>query len=147
MAGPMRWVGLVLLALSLGAAAAPDDEAQRRMAVRVDASNTAQWIFRVHTTIPAAPGPLRLLYPRWLPGYHGPAGDVVQLAGLTVRAGTQRLPWTRAPDELHGFDVTVPAGARAVDVEYQWLGPTKGSQAPTVQSRDALAVTWPALVL
>ena len=117
------------------------------MTVGVDATNTAQWIFQVHATIPAAPGPLRLLYPRWLPGYHGPAGDVAQLAGLSVQAGGQRLPWTRAADELHGFDVLVPPGAQAVEVRYQWLGPTKDSQAPALQSRDALGLTWPTLLL
>jgi predicted metalloprotease with PDZ domain len=117
------------------------------MTVRVDASNTAQWIFQVHATIPAAPGPLRLLYPRWVPGYHGPAGDVTQLAGLTVSAGGERLLWTRAPDELHGFDVQVPAGVQAVEVRYQWLGPTKDSQAPALLSRDALGLTWTTLLL
>jgi len=117
------------------------------MTVRVDATNTAQWIFQVHATIPAAPGPLRLLYPRWLPGYHGPVGDVAQLAGLTVRVGGQRLLWTRAPDELQGFDVQVPAGASAVDVHYQWLGPSKGALTDNLLSRDALGLTWPALLL
>lgn len=130
------------------ATAATDDTSPRpAMTVRVDASNTAQWIFQVHATIPAAPGSLRLLYPRWLPGHHGPVGDVSQLAGLTVRVGGQRLLWTRAPDELHGFDVQVPAGAQAVDVHYQWLGPSKGALSDSLQTRDALALTWPALLL
>lgn len=140
--------------LCLTATAAPDHTTptptptpRPTMTVRVDASNTAQWIFQVHATIPAAPGPLRLLYPRWLPGHHGPVGDVTQLAGLTVRVGGQRLLWTRAPDELHGFDVQVPDGAHAVDVHYQWLGPTKGALTDSLLSRDALALTWPSLVL
>ncbi|RZL36791.1 MAG: M61 family peptidase [Rubrivivax sp.] len=128
-------------------AASDDDTPRPAMTVRVDASNTAQWIFQVHETIPAESGPLRLLYPRWLPGFHGPAGDVVQLAGLTVRVGGQRLLWTRAADELHGFDVQVPEGAHAIDVHYQWLGPTKGALSDSLQSRDALALTWPSLLL
>lgn len=134
----------VWLCLGMAAEAAPP---QRAMTVRVDATNTAQWIFQVHATIPAAPGPLRLLYPRWLPGHHGPAGDVTQIAGLTVRVGGKRLPWTRAPDELHGFDVQVPPGADAVDVHYQWLGPTQGALFNSLLSREALGLTWPAVIL
>lgn len=128
--------------------AAPDDTTpQPAMTVRVDATNTAQWIFQVHATIPAAPGPLRLLYPRWIPGHHGPTGDVAQLAGLTVRVGGKRLLWTRATDDLQGFDVQVPAGVHAVDVHYQWLGPTRNSLAPALLSRDAFALIWPTLLL
>jgi len=141
-------LGAVCASLCLGAAAPPDDTPPLpAMTVRVDATNTAQWIFQVHATIPAAPGPLRLLYPRWIPGHHGPSGDVAQLAGLTVRVGGQRLLWMRAPDDLHGFDVQVPVGATAVDVHYQWLGPSKGVETNSLLSRDALALTWPSLVL
>src|SRR5271167_2450179 len=43
----------------------------------VDATDTAHGIFRVHETIPVEhPGPLVLLYPRWLPGHHSPNGPI-----------------------------------------------------------------------
>ncbi|PTT92015.1 hypothetical protein DBR42_02820, partial [Pelomonas sp. HMWF004] len=66
------------------------------MTVRVDATNTGQTIFKVHQQLPVdgnRAGQLRLLYPRWLPGWHGPYGDVSQIAGLTARVGGTRLAW------------------------------------------------------
>ena len=41
------------------------------IALAVDASNVAQYIFTVHETIPVAKGAaLTLLYPEWRPGNH-----------------------------------------------------------------------------
>lgn len=134
---------LSLLSLLTTAQAAPDS---RPMTLRVDAANTGQWIFNVHASLPAVPGRLRLLYPRWLPGYHGPEGDVQQIAGLCFFAAGKRLAWQRAADDLHAFEVDVPAGATQVAVNFQWLGVGKAAT-PLLQSRDALAVPWTALVL
>ena len=117
------------------------------MAVDVDASNVGQWIYQVRQTIPAAPGPLRLHYPRWLPGFHGPHGDTTQIAGLMVQAGGQPLPWQRPAGELQAFDVVVPAGARAIEVSFQWLGAPKVVMYAPPMTRDALGLQWHAVVL
>ena len=59
----------------------------------VDASQPAQGIIRVHEVIPVAkPGPLVLLYPRWLPGNHAPNGPISKFAGLVVHAGGTVVP-------------------------------------------------------
>ena len=43
----------------------------------VDATDLAHAIFKVRETIPVAgPGPLTLLYPKWLPGYHAPQAEI-----------------------------------------------------------------------
>ena len=44
--------------------------------LQVDASDLDRRIFRVKETIPVKPGPLTLLYPRWLPGNHAPNGRI-----------------------------------------------------------------------
>jgi len=54
------------------------------IALQVDATDLDRRIFRVKETLPVKPGPLTLLYPRWLPGNHGPTGVIAQLAGLTM---------------------------------------------------------------
>src|ERR1700733_2314513 len=62
--------------------------------LRVDATNIAQKIFKVHERIPVKPGPVTLLYPQWLLGAHAPAdGSLAQFAGLTLRADRQRIEW------------------------------------------------------
>src|SRR5687768_16685792 len=69
----------------------------------VDASDVARRILHARMTIPAAPGPLTLQYPKWLPGEHGPTGPVTDVAGLKIHAGGQLLPWRRDPTEMYAF--------------------------------------------
>jgi predicted metalloprotease with PDZ domain len=148
------WAAMVLSLGAAGACAASEAPAAALwpgvMVVRVDATNTGQAIFRVHQQLPvdpARPGRLRLLYPRWLPGWHGPYGDVSQIAGLTVRVGGMRLAWQRPADNPFAFDIDVPAGAAAVDVHFQWLGSGSNSPYAAPMTRDLLSIQWPALTL
>src|SRR5205823_12060670 len=90
----------------------------------------------VHTkvTIPANPGPLTLYYPKWIPGTHGPIGPISEQAGLKVTAGSQKLPWKRDDVDTYAYTVTVPEGAKSIEVKFDlvlqpagtgsWLGTT-----------------------
>lgn len=95
--------------------------------LEVDASDTAQRIFRVRQTIPVVAGPLTLLYPQWLPGNHAPRGPIDKLAGLTItaagaRAG-QKIAWKRDPADVYAFHLDVPQGVTSIVAEYQTLTP------------------------
>ena len=35
--------------------------------------------------MPVQPGPLTLLYPKWLPGNHSPTGQIEKVAGLVIK--------------------------------------------------------------
>lgn len=128
--------------------AAPRDIAYPgTLRLHVDATNIAQRIFTVRATIPASPGPMTLLYPQWLPANHAPRGPIDRLAGLVVGAGGQRLTWRRDPVDVFAFHVDVPAGAAALDLEYQFLTPTAGGQGRTVVTPEMLNLQWNAVVL
>ena len=58
----------------------------------VDATDVAHGIFRTTETIPVQPGPLVLLYPKWLPGNHSPTGQINKIAGLTFTANGKTIP-------------------------------------------------------
>ncbi|KQN25378.1 peptidase M61 [Sphingomonas sp. Leaf33] len=95
----------------------------------VDATNIGQGIYRVKQRVPVAEaGPLTLLMPAWLPGKHGPRGEIEKLAGLKITANGKTLAWTRDPVDVYAFHVDVPAGAKAVDLDFQFLGATAGNQ-------------------
>jgi predicted metalloprotease with PDZ domain len=127
---------------------APRDEAYPgTIQLHVDATNTEQRIFNVRATIPASPGPLTLLFPEWLPANHAPRGPIDKLAGLIVRAGGQRIEWRRDPVEVYAFHIDVPAGAKAVDLEYQYLSPTAGDQGRIVVTPEMLNLQWNTVVL
>ena len=48
----------------------------------VDATHAPQKILHAQLQIPALPGNFTLVYPKWIPGEHGPTGPIVDLTGL-----------------------------------------------------------------
>jgi predicted metalloprotease with PDZ domain len=89
--------------------------------LRVDATEAARKIYHAELTIPASPGPLTLVYPKWIPGEHAPTGPITDLAGLKISAGGKTLEWRRDSLEMFAFHIMVPAGASAVDVKLDFL--------------------------
>src|SRR5207247_10216660 len=86
------------------------------MTLRVDATEAPRKIYHAELNIPAAPGPLTLFYPKWIPGEHAPTGPITDLSGLHFSAGGETLVWKRDSVELFAFHITVPQGASSVDV-------------------------------
>jgi predicted metalloprotease with PDZ domain len=143
---------LALLAPLLHAQPAPpappaDTAYPGTLTLQVDATDLAHRIFRVRETLPAQPGPLTLYYPRWIPGTHAPSGTVVALAGLVIRAAGQPVAWRRDPLDVHAFRIEVPAGAAALEIEFQFLSPVNGDSGRVVATPDMLNVQWNAVLL
>jgi predicted metalloprotease with PDZ domain len=129
---------------------APQDTpyAPGAIVLEVDATDTAQRIFRVKQTIPVAPGPLTLLYPQWLPGNHGPRGPIDKLAGLVISAGNgQKLAWKRDPADVYAFHLEVPQGVTSITTEYQTLTPADPSQGRVVMTPNMLNLQFNTVVL
>src|SRR5262245_31992030 len=62
----------------------------------VDARDLPRHLLHADITIPCRPGPLRLWYPKWVPGTHGPAGPVQNVGGLRLETvDGQPLAWHR----------------------------------------------------
>lgn len=116
--------------------------------ISVDATDLDRRIFRVRETVPVAgPGPLTLLYPRWIPGGHTPRGDLANLAGLIVTAGGKRLEWTRDTVEVAAYHIDVPDGVKEVELEFQYLSPTDGDQGRIVVTPEMLNIQWISMAL
>jgi len=114
----------------------------------VDATDIAHRIFRVRESIPVVDGrPLILLFPQWLPGNHRPSGRVDFLAGLTIRADGKRVEWTRDTVEVYGFHVTPPAGARTLEVEFDFNTPLDSGQGRVQVTPEMLNLQWNQVVL
>ena len=110
----------------------------------VDASDTAQGIFRVRESIPVQPGALTLLYPQWIPGDHSPTGPIAMLAGLRLSANGQPLKWTRDKYNVYAFHLDVPAGVSTVEAQFQYLSPRDGGYEITDRMTD---MEWSKLAL
>jgi predicted metalloprotease with PDZ domain len=124
--------------------AAPRDSAfPGTIDLAVDATDLDHHVFRVHETLKVAgAGPLTLLFPKWIPGDHGPTGPLSALAGLVIRNGGERLDWRRDPVDVNAFHVDVPQGAEKLDVEFQYLSPTQSAQGRVVMTGSMLDVQW-----
>ncbi|MGQ2991980.1 M61 family metallopeptidase [Brevundimonas sp.] len=87
-----------------------------------DITDLDRRIVSVRQTIPvAAPGPLTLLYPKFLPGNHADTGPIQLIAGVTVTANGQRVEWVRDTLEPYAFHLDIPAGVTEIEVAFQWL--------------------------
>ncbi|MFC3069917.1 M61 family metallopeptidase [Phenylobacterium soli] len=129
--------------------AAPQDVAYPgALTVQVDATDLERRIFRIHETIPVTgPGPMTLLYPEWVPGGHSPRNPLYGVSGLTIRAGGQAVPWTRDPVQVFAFHVTPPAGATALEVDFEFLSPTAPDQGRMMMTPEMLSAEWIDLAL
>ncbi|HEX7958995.1 MAG TPA: M61 family peptidase [Terriglobales bacterium] len=110
----------------------------------VDATDAPRKIIHAKMTIPAAAGPLTLVYPKWIPGEHGPTGPVVDTAGIVISANGQPLQWTRDDVEMYALHVNVPAGASSVDVAMDFLATAaaEGFSAGASSSEKLVIVSW-----
>ncbi|WP_266159586.1 M61 family metallopeptidase, partial [Dyella silvatica] len=115
--------------------------------IRVDATDVARRIFRIHETVPAVPGPLTLLYPQWTAGEHSPTGPLDKFAGLTIKANGKLLPWTRDPLNVYAFHLEVPPGADAVELEFQFLSSQGKDQGNVMMTPQMLDLRWVAMSL
>jgi len=119
------------------------------LTVRLDARDVARK--RVHTdlTMSVAPGPLTLVFPKWIPGEHAPTGPLASMIGLWISANGSAIGWTRDPLDIYAFRLTVPDGVDQLSISLDTGLATSGigfSAAPT--SSEQLAVlSWNQFVL
>src|SRR4051812_45953235 len=72
--------------------------------LKVDASEAPRQILHASLGIPVRPGPLTLLYPKWIPGEHGPTGPITDLVNLRMKAADKTIEWRRDPEEMYAFN-------------------------------------------
>lgn len=113
----------------------------------MDATDTAHRVFTVREAVPLqagqAPGDVVLLYPEWETASHAPTATAAELAGLVVRVDGRRVAWRRDPVDVHAFRVPLPAGARTLALEFQFLAPAT----PALLRPDLVVVPWHRLLL
>jgi predicted metalloprotease with PDZ domain len=107
----------------------------------VDLTDARQKIFRVRESVPVKPGPLVLLYPKWVPGEHIPSGPLDAVAGLRITGAGQRIAWRRDLENMFALNLQVPANVDRIDLEFQFLSPSAGGRfGQGVSATDQLVV-------
>ncbi len=110
----------------------------------VDATDAPRRMLHARMTIPAKPGPFTLVYPKWIPGEHGPTGPVVDTAGIFISANGQQLQWVRDDVDMYALHINVPAGASSLDVSLDFLATAaaEGFSAGASSSEKLVIVSW-----
>lgn len=109
----------------------------------VDASDAARGIHRIHETVPVRGSRhLTLLFPQWIPGDPVPPNALDQLAGLAMSANGKPLRWRRDAVESAAFHVDVPAGAHAIDIDFQFLVPADQRIGPVLSTPTMMDLQW-----
>ena len=118
--------------------------------LKVDAHEAPRRLLHAKLTIPAKPGPMTLVYPKWIPGEHGPNGPINDLTGLKITAGEKTLAWQRDDVDLYAFHITVPSEADSIEVSLDYLGPAskEASTYTSLPTTPSLAIVhWYTLLL
>ena len=85
--------------------------------VEVDARDLPRRLLHTRMTVPCKPGRLALLYPKWVPGTHGPAGPVQDIGGLRLESPAGKaISWRRDESDAYRIECDVPPGADEVVV-------------------------------
>jgi predicted metalloprotease with PDZ domain len=127
-------------ALALNFVAATPYATQDRPATLVlDASRAADGMMEVRERIPAPAGSFTVVYPKWIPGEHGPTGPLNDLAAVRISANGSPLDWRRDSTDLYAFHVTVPTGAQTLDVAFDVLMNAPGD---TMSTHSVAIVNW-----
>ncbi|GAC1419512.1 MAG: M61 family metallopeptidase [Acidobacteriaceae bacterium] len=119
--------------------------------LNVDLTDAPRKILHATETLTAAPGPLTLVYPKWIPGEHGPTGPIEDMAGLLITCSGANTPvkWERDPLEMYAFHMTVPQGCTTLHLQLDFLTtatPT-GFSAGASTSENLAVLSWNTVVV
>ncbi len=122
---------------------------KQTMTLAIDATDAPRKILHSRETIAVKPGPLTLLYPKWIPGEHGPTGPVTDVAGIRIVAQNKALPWRRDLEEMYAIHFDVPAGVDSIDVGFDFILPpvAEGFSSGASSTANLLVLSWNQVVL
>ena len=90
----------------------------------LDATDAPKNLWRVRQTFPApaSAGNFALFYPKWIPGEHSPRGTLNNMVNLFITADGKPVEWRRDDVEMFAFLMTIPEGARQIEVAFDYVG-------------------------
>ena len=147
--GPRPPAVLVLLAALLAPVpASATTPAADPIRLSVDATGAPGRLLHVKLDLPARPGPLTLVYPKWIPGNHMASGPIGDLTGLHLSANGRPVEWERDAVDPFAFHCRVPTGAGRLEVGFDRLQSASGHLASGRSLTSRLAVLdWNELLL
>ncbi len=119
------------------------------ISISVDLTDAPRKLLHARLSYPVKPGPLTLVYPKWIPGEHGPTGPIDNLAGVEFTAGGRSLSWRRDDVNMYAFHLEIPAGVTTLSAKLDFLATASpsGFSAGASTSANLCILSWNELLL
>lgn len=116
----------------------------------VDLTDAPRRMLHAVETLPVQPGPMTLVYPKWIPGEHGPTGPIDNQAGFTLTTNSgERVKWERDLVDMYTYHLTIPAGATSLTAKMDFLATAgaAGFSAGASTSASLALLSWNEVVV
>ena len=126
------------------------------LTLAVDLTDAPRRILHATETIPVQPGPMTLVYPKWIPGEHAPDGPIENQAGFIITTAPaadgkpgERVKWERDPVDMFTYHINVPAGTSSLHVKMDFLATAAaaGFSAGASTSANLALLSWNELLV
>ncbi len=125
-------------------------QSNHAITLNVDLTDAPRKIIHAAETMAVVPGPLTLVYPKWIPGEHGPTGPIDNLAGVVIAtADGERIKWERDKVDMYAFHLAVPPNCTELSIKLDFLAtaaPT-GFSASASTNENLAMLSWNTVVL
>jgi predicted metalloprotease with PDZ domain len=92
---------------------------------------------------------MTLVYPKWIPGEHGPTGPIDNQAGFIITTPTGApVKWERDLVDMYSYHITVPAGVTQLNIKMDFLTTGGGNFTAGGSTSASLALlSWNTLLV
>ena len=125
-------------------------QSSHALTLSVDLTDAPRKMIHATETMAVAPGALTLVYPKWIPGEHGPTGPIDDLAGVVfTSASGERIKWERDKVDMYAFHLTVPANCTELSIALDFLATAapSGFSAGASTNENLALLSWNTVVL
>jgi predicted metalloprotease with PDZ domain len=140
-----RCAGAALAVVAGGSVAV----AQTAITLSVDLTDAPRKILHAMEVMPVTAGPLTVVYPKWIPGEHGPTGPIENMTGFFITANGQPVKWERDKVDMFAYHLTVPQGVTKLEMKIDFLASSSlsGFSAGGSTSENLALLSWNTLLV
>jgi predicted metalloprotease with PDZ domain len=142
----MRCAGAALAVVAGGSVAVAQTAP---ITLSVDLSDAPRKILHAMEVMPVTGGPLTVVYPKWIPGEHGPTGPIENMTGFFITANGQPVKWERDKVDMFAYHLTVPQGVTKLEMKIDFLASSSlsGFSAGGSTSENLALLSWNTLLV
>jgi predicted metalloprotease with PDZ domain len=142
----MRCAGAALAVVAGGSVAVAQTAP---ITLSVDLSDAPRKILHAMEEMPVTAGPLTVVYPKWIPGEHGPTGPIENMTGFFITANGQPVKWERDKVDMFAYHLTVPQGVTKLEMKIDFLASSSlsGFSAGGSTSENLALLSWNTLLV